>query len=251
MSFSATYYGSSGWLLDFGGYRVLIDPWLKGSLSFPPGPWLIEGKLTREQKPPDEINLILLTQGLADHCHPPSLEILSKSIPVIGSLSAAKVVRDLGFKFVIALEPGEQSKCNDLNIIASAGASVPTVQNGYLLKHYLGSVYIEPHGFLDKRIKQTKLDAVITPVVNLQLPLAGSFIQGKNVLPKLIQIFNPLTVLASTTGGDIEFNGLLNRFISIEGDIEEASERLGDEILLIEPMPGKTYNLKTHSKSNY
>ena len=48
MTFSATYFGSSGWLLEIGNFRILVDPWLTGTLSFPPGAWLIEGRLPRE-----------------------------------------------------------------------------------------------------------------------------------------------------------------------------------------------------------
>lgn len=37
MTLAATYYGANGWLLEFDDLRVLVDPWLRGSLSFPPG----------------------------------------------------------------------------------------------------------------------------------------------------------------------------------------------------------------------
>jgi L-ascorbate metabolism protein UlaG (beta-lactamase superfamily) len=40
MTLAATYYGANGWLLEFNNLRVLVDPWLRGSLSFPPGSWL-------------------------------------------------------------------------------------------------------------------------------------------------------------------------------------------------------------------
>ena len=36
MTLAATYYGANGWLLDFDGYRVLVDPWLRAALSSPP-----------------------------------------------------------------------------------------------------------------------------------------------------------------------------------------------------------------------
>ena len=41
MTLAATYYGANGWLLEFDDLRVLVDPWLRGSLSFPPGEWLL------------------------------------------------------------------------------------------------------------------------------------------------------------------------------------------------------------------
>ncbi len=44
-AFAATYYGANGWLLEIAGLRVLVDPWLVGSLMFPPGPWLFQGEM--------------------------------------------------------------------------------------------------------------------------------------------------------------------------------------------------------------
>ena len=66
MSVKATYFGSSGWLIEFANFRVLIDPWLRGKLAFPPGPWLIEGKLKRDIEKPVDIDLILLDNILKD-----------------------------------------------------------------------------------------------------------------------------------------------------------------------------------------
>ena len=246
MSVACTYLGSSGWLIDFPRHRVLVDPWLTGNLSFPPGPWLIEGTLTKQINIPEEINLLLLTQGLADHTHPPSLELLPKKTPVIGSPSASKVARNLGFENVCQIKPGENQQIEDLLIQATVGAPVPNLENGYILQHPSGSLYIEPHGFLDNQIKSSHMDAVITPVVNLKLPIAGKFIKGKDVLPELIRRFSPLTVFASTTGGDSTFTGLINGLITVEGSPEEAFKLLSPETVFIDPAPGKKYLLSNY-----
>ena len=95
MTLAATYYGANGWLLEFDDLRVLVDPWLRGSLSFPPGEWLLKGELPCERKVPDTLNLLLLTQGLADHAHPDTLATLPKDLPVIGSVAATRVVERL------------------------------------------------------------------------------------------------------------------------------------------------------------
>ena len=55
MTLAATYYGANGWLLEFDDLRVLVDPWLRGSLSFPPGEWLLKGELPCERKVPEII----------------------------------------------------------------------------------------------------------------------------------------------------------------------------------------------------
>ena len=64
MTLAATYYGANGWLLEFDDFRVLVDPWLRGSLSFPPGEWLLKGELPCERNVPEKLNLLLLTRGL-------------------------------------------------------------------------------------------------------------------------------------------------------------------------------------------
>ncbi len=239
----ATYFGSNGWLIEFDEFRVLIDPWLTGSLSFPLGSWFFEGKLTNEQVIPKDIDLLLLTQGLADHAHVPTLEKIPRLTKVIGSASAVKVVQRLGFEKVKCLKPLEKIHINKLLVQATAGAAAPNLENGYLLNHPLGSIYLEPHGFLDARISPRRLDAVITPVVNLRLPFAGTFINGANVLPELINRFHPRTILASTIGGDAKFTGLISGYIRMDGSIVEANQIISEGTLLVDPMPGRRYQI--------
>ncbi len=243
MHFSATYLGANGWLIEIGQLKVLIDPWLTGSLAFSPGPWLIKGELNNPISMPKNLDLVLLTQGQADHCHPATLKCLPQSLPLIGSGSAVKVAKQLGFSSTFSLSPGEIKQIGELKIEATKGAPVPMIENGYLIEHPDASFYIEPHGYLDEDIIPKKLDAVFSPVLNLNLPLVGSFIKGKAVLPKLISRFKPEFILASTTGGDVTFTGLLTRAISTEGGLEEAEKIINGKSILIDPCPGKRYFL--------
>ena len=48
MTFEATYLGSNGWLIKFKNTNLIIDPWLKGDLIFPPGEWFFKGSLEEE-----------------------------------------------------------------------------------------------------------------------------------------------------------------------------------------------------------
>jgi len=241
MSIEATYYGANGWLLQFDKTRILIDPWLNGSLTFPPGDWLIKGELKHSIDAPEEIDYLLLTQGQPDHTHPPTLEKLSKTIPVVASKSASEIVSKMGFENVNTLRPGEVFSHNNLNIKATSGAFVPNIENGYIIDHNLDSVYIEPHGFLDKNIKSRYIDLVITPVIDFSLPIAGKFIKGKSVLPEILKLFKPSTVLASTTGGDITFSGLINNLIKVDGSNEDTSLFKGISTNFINPKPLKSY----------
>ena len=252
MGLHATYYGANGWLLEFEAQgsaplRVLLDPWLVGELRFLPGDWFFTGRQPHPWPIPEQIDLLLLSQGLPDHAHPATLEQLPRSLPVVGSASAAAVVRRLGFTAVTALAPGEHCRVGGeppaagLEITATPGAAVPQVENGYLLRHPAGSLYVEPHGFLapPEQLPPERLDAVITPVVDLGLPLAGAFVRGSSVLPQLLERFQPRTVLASTAGGDIQFGGLLTRALWQKGSTALAAANLPEGVRLIDPQPGE------------
>tara|TARA_B100000700_G_scaffold324919_1_gene432292 strand:- start:605 stop:1354 length:750 start_codon:yes stop_codon:yes gene_type:complete len=241
MTVKATYYRANGWLVEFNKIRILIDPWLNGDLTFPPGDWLIKGVIDNDISPPRDINILLLTQGQPDHTHPPTLEKINKSLTVVASETASKVVKGMGFTNVNILKPGETFKYSNLKIQATSGAFVPNLENGYIIDSDLDSVYIEPHGFLDKRIKPRSIDIVITPVIDFALPFAGKFIKGKTILPELLKLFNPTTVLSSTTGGDITFSGLINNLIKVEGSEEDISLFNNINTNLIKPKPLKQY----------
>ena len=241
MTFNATYYGANGWLIEFDQIRILIDPWLNGPLTFPPGDWLIKGKLDKEIDTPHDIDFLLLTQGQPDHTHTPTLEKLNKSIPVIASEAACNVVTRIGFNKVNPIKPGQVIKYNKLSIRATAGASVPNMENGYIIDHNLDSVYIEPHGFIDKNIKPRNVDIVITPVIDFSLPIAGKFIKGKTVLPELLKLFNPSNILASTTGGDITFTGIINNLIKVYGSVNDIKLFNVKSTNFINPIPLKKY----------
>lgn len=258
MALHATYYGANGWLLEFAAagqapLRVLLDPWLVGELRFLPGDWFFTGTLPQSWPVPEGIDLLLLTQGLPDHAHPPTLELLPRSIPVVGSAAAARVVQQLGFTAVTALAPGQcctperaDRQSTNLEIQATPGAPVPQVENGYVLRHPGGSLYVEPHGYLApaSAVPPQPLDAVITPVVDLGLPLAGAFVRGRRVLPQLVERFQPASVLASTAGGGVRYSGLLNRLLWQRGEVHAAASTLPERVRLIDPEPGLAYTLR-------
>ena len=222
MTFEAKYLGSNGWLIKFENTNLIIDPWLTGDLIFPPGEWFFKGSLNREILIEEDINLILLTQGLADHCHLPTLMKFKKNVDIICPNSAKRILEKSGFTSIKTLKPSDKIIIEGLEIETTAGAPVPQIENGYIVKDQEGrGFYIEPHGYLDENLKSQNLDAVITPTINLELPFVGSFVKGADVLPKLINTFNPRYILSSTAGGEAKYTGLLNKFISVHEYAEE------------------------------
>ena len=232
MTFKATYLGSNGWIIEFKKAKIVIDPWLVGDLTFAPGGWFFKGTLRDEIPTPENIDLILLTQGLPDHCHIPSLKKFPIKTSIICPKSAYKIINELNFESIKIIKPGQNIEFGDIKIEATSGAAVPQIENGYILETNDGSFYIEPHGFLDKRIKPRQLDAVITPTKNLALPIVGPFVKGVDVIPKLVKLFNPSYILSSTTGGEAKFTGILNSFISLK----EFKKNLDCKILDLDQM---------------
>ena len=244
MTLAATDYGGNGWLLEFNNLRVLVDPWLRGSLSFPPGSWLLKGVLPHERPAPGTLDLLLLPPCLVDLSLLDSLNLLPRDLPVIGSASAARVVRSLGFHTITTLKPGETTNHQGLTVRATAGAPVPMVENGYLLEHEAGQLYLEPHGFLDPNLPEQPLDAVITPMVDLGLPALGAFVKGCSVAPELVQRFQPTTMLASTSGGDVRFSGALSGILQMNGSVEQTGRDLPTSTRWLDPTPGERLVLK-------
>ena len=109
MTFEATYLGSNGWLIKFKKTNLIIDPWLKGDLIFPPGEWFFKGSLEEEISIDKKIDIILLTQGLPDHCHVPTLEMFRKDIPIICPKSAVETLEKIGFSSIKMLKPTEKT----------------------------------------------------------------------------------------------------------------------------------------------
>ena len=179
-----TWLDSNSWLIEMVGKRLLIDPWLVGPLVLGNLPWFFKGKRRTTRAIPENVDLIVLSQGLEDHAHPETLKQLDKNIHVIASPAAAKVVQDLGYSQVTTLDHGHTySFDNSVEIRAVPGSLVgPTlVENGYIFKdlNTSNTIYYEPHGNHSEEIKEfAPIDVVISPIINLNLPLVGPIIKG-------------------------------------------------------------------------
>ncbi|NJK72227.1 MAG: hypothetical protein HC926_02320 [Synechococcaceae cyanobacterium SM2_3_60] len=174
-----TWFDANTWLLQWQSLSVLVDPWLVGDLIFGGAPWFFRGSRSRSWPIPESIDLILLSQGLPDHSHIPTLRQLDRQIPVIASPSAARVAEGLGFTQVTQLTHNQQIVFHELEITALPGAPLgPLVQeNAYILRSAGQVLYYEPHGYPDSSLANyAPLDVAITPVETLKLPrLAVTF----------------------------------------------------------------------------
>jgi L-ascorbate metabolism protein UlaG (beta-lactamase superfamily) len=244
-----TWLDSNSWSIELGNKHILLDPWLVGSLTFGNLPWLFEGTKTVNRPIPKNIDLILLSQGLPDHAHPPTLAALDRSIPVVASPSAAKIVRELGYLHVTALAPGESHTYGDINIKAVPGSPVGpgAVENGYIIRDASMSLYYEPHGYHHPSLAQEgKIDAIITALIDLKLPLVGAIIKGQTSALEVCELLKPKYIIPTAAGGDVKFEGILLSILKAEGSVAEFQTLLKSKSLdteSIDPQPWKTFTL--------
>lgn len=242
-----TYLGANSWLWQWNHQTILVDPWLKDDLIFGNQAWFFRGIRRTTPTLPTDIDLILLSQGLPDHTHKPTLNTLDKTIPVVGSPKAAQVAETLGFQTVTPLSHGEAYCLNDiLEIRALPGAPIGLEkENAYLLTESSSQqrLYYEPHGFPAPELTEyAPVQVVINPIVNLELPLAGTIINGKDSALQLAQWLQPKAILATAAGGDIEYQGMLLSFLKTVGSVQQARSRLQHHQLsteVIEPQQGE------------
>ncbi len=248
-----TWLDSNSWLIEINHQRILLDPWLIGPLVFGNLPWLFKGSRLSDRAIPDQIDLILLSQGLEDHTHPPTLKQINRSTRVVASVNAAKIVRELGFTQVSALAHGESFTLNqsvEIKALPGSTVGVNLVENGYLLKDQSSgkSLYYEPHGFHDPILKEfAPIDLVITPIIDLVLPLIGPVIKGSQSAVDLAKLVKPQVILPTAAGGDILFEGLLLSLLKAVGNIEELRSQLAKNQLstqVIEAVPGERMEIK-------
>src|SRR5579883_1163346 len=246
----------NSWLFHMGGRTILVDPVLVDPLVFYGLPWLFTAyhntpiAFTPEALPP--IDMILISQGIDDHCHKPTLERLDRAIPVVASPTAAKVVRQLGYQQVTAIAHWEEFTLGDtLSITAIPGAEIQPgqVENGYLLRDRATdeTLYYEPHLFPTKvpADRMGRVDVAVAPVVGQVIPLLGQVIMGPLEAMHLVATLKP-PVFVPTTLGDIRAEGILPKLIQTVGSVEEFRDRLlasGLPTQLRVPAPGETVEL--------
>jgi L-ascorbate metabolism protein UlaG (beta-lactamase superfamily) len=254
----------NSWLLQIANQTILIDPWLVDPLVFYGQPWLFTAyHNTPPVFTPDTLpalDLILLSQGLDDHCHKPTLAKLDRQIPVVASPTAVPVVKGLGYTSVISLAPWQRHTIAErLEITAVPGAETQPgqVENGYVLKdkNHNTSVYYEPHRFqpqsdIGQRIEN--VDVAIAPVIGQIFPLLGQVIMGPKEAITLVKTLRPRFFIPNGLG-DIRADGLLPKLIRSVGSVDEFRYLLTTSNMttkLLTPAPGETLELELNLNAN-
>jgi len=253
----ATWLDSNSWLWEIAEQRILVDPWLVGPLMFGNAGWLFRGERPTQRPLPEDIDVILLSQGLEDHAHPQTLQALDKAIPVIGSPNAAKVAREFGFTDVTAIDHGETLTRDGWSLKAVPGAPIgPTLlENGYILTERATGLklFYEPHGFHQADLRaEAPVDVVITPMLDLSLPVVGPIIRGSKSVRELADWLQPQVMMPTADAGEAHYRGLLVSLLKATGSVEQVRQKLmntGKSIQILDPKVGDRVDLPLKPRS--
>ncbi|XP_031249643.1 uncharacterized protein LOC116107513 [Pistacia vera] len=254
--FKLTYLEGNSWLWDVGGLKILVDPILVGNLDFGI-PWLYDAakKFLKNFQLSDlpEVDCLLITQSLDDHCHLKTLEPLSKMSPNLKVIATpnAKPLLDPLFNNVTYLEPGQSAEVEAKNgskvkLKATAGPVLgppwQRPENGYLVNSPQGqlTLYYEPHCIYNKNFLQKEhADIVISPVIKQQLP-KFTLVSGQEDAVLLAKLLNAKFIVPMKNG-DLDSKGFLASIVQAEGTVESFKELLSKELpdaQVLEPTPG-------------
>jgi L-ascorbate metabolism protein UlaG (beta-lactamase superfamily) len=242
-----TWYDSNSWLIEVGEQKILLDPWLVGALTFGNTPWLFKGDRPQPLDIPAQVDLILLSQGLEDHAHPPTLKVLDKTWPVVGSPKAAEVVTALGYQTVTGLTHDQKFVLNDrVEIWALPGSPIgPTlVENAYVITDLETGLrlYYEPHGFHSSQVKALgQIDVVLTPIIGISILGFLPVLNGQQTTLDLCQAVKPQVVVPTSGAATLTYEGLLTKVLRLEGSVAEFRQLLAEQSLttqVLEPQVG-------------
>nr|XP_027095538.1 uncharacterized protein LOC113715516 isoform X2 [Coffea arabica] len=233
--FRLTYLEGNSWLWEVGDVKILVDPILVGNLDFGI-PWLYDAakKVLKNFQLDNlpQIDCLLITQSLDDHCHLRTLKPLSQKYPGLRVIATpnAKPLLDPLFSNVTYLEPGEESEIDVINsspvkLRATAGPVLgppwQRPENGYLVSSAQGelTLYYEPHCVYNKNfLEQERADIVITPVIKQLLP-KFTLVSGQEDAVQLAKLLNARFIVPMKNG-DLDAKGFLASIIRAEGTIE-------------------------------
>lgn len=272
-----TYLEINGWIVTINGVTVLIDPILDGPLDFGiPALYKAKKRVMAShgllQKLPP-IDGVLITQGLDDHAHSRTLQLMSQQLafqtaPIVAPPSAVGTLRKCGFlgNNVKSIGHGEEvyicakdNGNNRLKIHATQGALVgppwQARENGYIIgggkrkgvggDQSVPSLYIEPHVefSLEELKRLAPVDAVITPVVGQSIKPGYELVHGPNDSLRLIETLTPNFVMPMNNG-DVDQEGPACALVQEVGSVAEFGQRLRNQdwakdIELVQVIPGQ------------
>jgi len=246
---------------------VLADPWLLGPLTFGPPSLAF---LYSATKPSGDClglasaagaDVLLLTQGLDDHAHRPTLRALAAvnpALPVVASPAGAAVATECGFSDVTAVAPGARHRAAcGVTFAATQGALVgppwSTRENGFFISEDAAEsgvvVYYEPHcDYQESSVRAAlqacgrAVDLVIAPCTAVALAGYPLVLGSPDSVLRLLRLLRP-RVLVPLRNDVIAQSGAIAPAIGESGGVEAvraalaADMQLGGAVRLLEAAP--------------
>ncbi|XP_065880328.1 uncharacterized protein [Euphorbia lathyris] len=255
-TFKLTYLEGNSWLWEVNGVNILVDPILVGNLDFGI-PWLYDAakKFLNNFQLSDlpELDCLLITQSLDDHCHLKTLKPLSEMLPSLRVIATpnAQPLLDPLFSSVTYVEPGQSSEIEGRNgckirVKATAGPVLgppwQRPENGYLVSSSQGqlTLYYEPHCvYKENLLEKERADIIITPVIKQLLP-KFTLVSGQEDAVKLAKLLNAKFIVPMQNG-DLDSKGFLASIIQAEGTMASFKVLLAKEVPdaeVLEPTAG-------------
>jgi len=198
-------------------------------------------------------DFILLTMAIDDHAHKPTLQRLPKSIPVVGSPSAAALARELGYKDVYEVNHGQEiSICNGkIRIRGTMGALVgppwSTRELGFVISEAVAGgikIYYEPHAdYVPSSVAEVgSVDVVVSPPSTQSL-LGYELVKGATANVPLLRMLRP-KVIVPLINAEFDAEGPLHDLLRESGGPAELRRQLAADpelagIQVCLPEPGK------------
>ena len=115
---AVTRIGHACQLIEFGGFRVLTDPWFTQKATYYPGEPVAAPVGTL-----GHVDALVISHEHYDHCDLDALVVggFDLTTPVIGPGTVAELARARGFQDVRAIESWESTTVGDLTVTASPG----------------------------------------------------------------------------------------------------------------------------------
>jgi hypothetical protein len=124
------------------------------------------------------------------------------------------------------------------------------VENGYVISDRQTGLrlFYEPHGFHAPSLQaQDPMDVVITPVVDLTLPLVGPIIRGQTSALERVAWLQPQVLLPTAAAAETEYSGTLATLLQSRGSaasLQQTLEQQGLTTEVISPEVGKRVTLE-------
>ena len=202
--------------------------------------------------------------GWEDHAHRPTLRLLPKDVPVVGSPAAAEVAKSLGFTRVTGLRANASievssksptSESEKLTVVVAEGAAVgppwsPREAGFFLADGAKGSrVYYEPHcSYVRSSVRRGlaqvggRVDVCVTPVRSVDV--AGfALVAGGGAAADLAEALGTPRLVLPLRNGELAQTGASVGLLGTDGTTGRASRgcdaRFGKGAVTVQmPVPG-------------